>query len=126
MMLLALLAQTAISLSLPDFNELPPQKLIAGRCVIFLWTRSEPPRRIAMADETARTLLVHYRGKPLLLPSTGTGSYAVGSLSITLDLDIVGREGLTEGAIVSQGSLRVDQTDRDSNVVPVGGIRGCQ
>jgi len=126
MMMLALLAQTAIALSLPDFNELPQQKLTAGRCVIFLWTRSEPPRRIAMADEAAKTLLVHYRGKPLLLPSTGTGSYGSSALSITLDLDIVGREGLSDGAIVSQGSLRVDQAAKDSMVVPVGGIRGCQ
>jgi hypothetical protein len=126
MILLALLAQAAASMPLADFAELPPQKLSGSGCVIFLWTKGKPPRRIAMADETARTLLVQYRGRPLQLASTGPTSYASTSLSITLDLDIVGREGLSEGALISQGSMRVEEPGKDSSVVPVGGIRGCQ
>jgi hypothetical protein len=122
MILLAILAQTGLSLPL---GELPPQKLAPGRCVTFLWTRTEPPMRIAMADEAARTLRVSHAGKPADLAATGPSSYASERIGIVLDLDITEREGMTEGAIISQGALRVDEPGRDSVVVPVGGIRAC-
>ncbi len=127
MMLLAFLAQAALAQSaaaLP-LGELPQQKLVPGQCVIFLWTRSEPPRRIAMADETARTLRIVYAGKPLDLAATGPFSYANAQVDIRLDLDIQERDGMTDGAIINQGALRLDRAGKDSLVVPVGGIRAC-
>lgn len=125
MILLAVLAQMAMPSLVLDLGELPPQTLIPGRCVTVLWTRTEPPRRVAMADEAAQTLRIVQAGKSVDLPSTGKARYAGSGLAITLDLDIVEREGLTSGAIINQGAMRVDTLGKDSVVVPVGGIRAC-
>ena len=131
MMILAVLAQVAIApVALAplvlDLGELPQQTLQSGHCVTFLWTRTEPPRRVAMADETARTLRIVRGRKSLDLASAGQGLYAIEGLSITLDLDIADREGVTNGAIINQGAMRVEEAGKDSVVVPVGGIRACQ
>lgn len=123
MMLLAVLSLAPLAL---DLAELPQQTLEPGRCVTFLWTRTEPPRRVAMADETARTLRIVQGGKPVDLPATGEASYGGAALSITLDLDISQRGGVTDGAIIEQGAMRVEAAGRDSVVVPVGGIRACR
>jgi len=125
MIMLALLAQATLSQATLPLSELPTQKLSPGRCVTFLWTRTEPPLRIAMTDETARTLRVVHAGKLLDLAATGPMSYASSQLAISLDLDIQEREGMTDGAIINQGSLRLDEPGKDSIVVPVGGIRAC-
>ena len=109
-----------------DLGELPQQTLQPGRCVMVLWTRTEPPRRVAMADETARTLRIVQAGKPVDLAATGEASYAGGGLTITLDLDMSQRGGVTDGAIIEQGAMRVEAAGRDSVVVPVGGIRACR
>lgn len=107
------------------FQELPAQKPEPGRCVLFLWTRAEPPLRIAMIDEKAKLLRVRIGGRQRDLPQSVAGRYGEADLSVTLDLDLGERPGLA-GAVVEQGALSLDRPDTDTLVVPVGGIRACQ
>jgi hypothetical protein len=107
------------------FQELPAQKPEPGRCVLFLWTRAEPPLRIAMIDEKARVLRVRIGGRQRDLPQSASGHYADADFAVTLDLDMGERQGLA-GAVVEQGALTLDRPGADTMVVSVGGLRACQ
>lgn len=128
-MLLLFLATAAVQAAPFTLEELPTQKAMPGRCVTFLWTRNTPPLRIAMIDESAGTLRIKTNGKERDLARAapaGVARYADTELSITLNLDIEARDGLAGGAVVEQGSARIEQPGQDALVVPVGGIRACQ
>jgi hypothetical protein len=119
-MILALLSLATLGVS-----QLPPQKLVPGRCVVFLWTRSETPVRFAMLDESARSLRI-VRGKQQIdLPQTAPETYAGAGLSVSVRLEISERAGLTSGALVDSGVVRFDVPGKDSEAFPVGGIRAC-
>lgn len=129
MILSALIAAAAIQASQFPLEELPTQQAMPGRCVIFLWTRNDPPLRVAMIDESAGTLRLKMNGKQqdLTRPDvTRPTRYAMAGMAITLDLDLEQRAGMAGGAVIEQGSMRLEQADRDGFVVPVGGIRACQ
>lgn len=121
MMLLAVLSVAAFGL-----GELPPQRIAAGQCLTFLWTRTEPPLRIAMVDEKARTLRLARDGRVVDAARTAPGTYQLDALTIRLDLDLEQRPGLQDGNIVKNGTISLDQPGQDSVVMAVGGIRGCR
>lgn len=121
MILLSILMPAALGLT-----ELPPQKLLPGRCVAFLWTRSETPTRLAMIDENARTLRMA-RGKQILdLPRVNPGVYAGHGMTVTINLEFAERQGLTNGALVEAGVMRFEVPGQESLSLPVGGMRACQ
>ncbi len=120
-----------LSLATLGITELPPQELQPGRCVTFLWTRTEVPKRIAMVDETNRTLRLARsgagRGKQLMdIAQSAPGVFAGNGYTVTVSLDFSDRQGLANGSLVDAGSLRVETPGQDGEVVPVGGIRACQ
>lgn len=109
-----------------DLTELPTQKLEPGSCATFLWTRTEPPKRIAMIDERNGSLRIQEGKKPRTLPQAGPSTYSDATVSITLDLDIERNPNLTDGALVQAGAMRIDRPDGSSDILSVGGIRGCR
>lgn len=120
-----------LSATLMGLTELPPQAAAPGRCRVFLWTRSEPPLRIAMIDETARTMRLA-RGKQLLdLAETPPGVYGGHGYRIAANLAFAQGGQIQNGQIIESGALRIEQLDAsgapagDTLVVPVGGMRGC-
>lgn len=121
MMLLAMLAAGAFEL-----GELPPQRMAAGQCLTFLWTRTQPPVRIAMIDEAARAVKVQRAGRVEEAPRIRPGTYQLGDITLRLDLDLESRQGLKDGNIVSSGTVTLEQAGADSVVMPVAGIRGCR
>lgn len=107
-------------------TELPQQKLVPGRCVAFLWVRSETPVRLAMIDESAQTLRLA-RGKQMLdMPRVSPGIYAGHGMTVTLNLEFAERQGLTGGALIESGVMRFDVAGQESISFPVGGMRACQ
>ena len=54
-----------------------------------------------------------------------TTDYAGGDYRVTVDMDIVKRGDLTDGAAVPTATVRVDQAGKDSVIVPAAGIIGC-
>ncbi|MGQ5702427.1 hypothetical protein ACUJ46_10295 [Sandaracinobacteroides sp. A072] len=121
MILLSALVVAALGL-----GEIPPQKMASGRCVTFLWTRSEPQIRIAMVDESVGVLRMRRNGRVIDLRQTAPTRYAGHGLNVTVSVDYEQREGLSAGAVVESGALRVEAEGRDAIVVPVGGMRACQ
>jgi hypothetical protein len=120
-----------LSAALMGFTELPPQAAAPGRCRTFLWTRSETPMRIAMIDETARTMRLA-RGKQLLdIAEVEPGVYGGSGFRIAATLAFVEGGQIQNGQVIDSGALRIEQQDAngapagDALVVPVGGMRGC-
>ena len=121
MILLSILTPLALGLT-----QLPEQKLIPGRCVAFLWTRSETPVRIAMVDESAQFLRLA-RGRQILdIARVSPGIYAGHGMTVTLNLEFAERQGLTDGSLVESGVMRFDRPGQDSIALPVGGMRACR
>lgn len=121
-----LLLATAIALPGLPLEELPQQKLEPGRCVAFLWTRTTPPLRIAMIDETTATLRISMDRKQRELAQEQPGYYAAPDIRIRVDLDFAPGSTIPAGEIIRQGAIRIEQPGKDTLVMPVGGVRACQ
>lgn len=115
-------ATLALAASALNLGELPPQRLEPGRCVTFLWARTNPPRRVAMLTEAPRSLrVVHNRRVVDLPPGAEFTSFASADLIITLTVELTERAG----GSVAEGALRLEEPGQDAIVVPVAGLRTC-
>ena len=115
-------------------GALPRQALGKGECGLFLWMTGAAPRLVLMAKSGpppfARLLL---DGRLTDLPRIAGGDlagganalYGDGRITASLDLTLEARKGLTDGAVVRAGSIRIDRTDGDGFVVPVSGLLAC-
>jgi hypothetical protein len=117
------LAALALAASALNLGELPPQKLVPGRCITFLWARTQPPRRVAMLTEAPLSLRVSHRGRVVdLPPGAEFMTFASADLIITLTIELTERAG----GSVADGALRLEEPGKDVIVVPVAGLRACQ
>lgn len=119
--LAALLAATA------DLAELPPQPFPPGSgCAIVLWTRGEPPRRIAMLAEARQTLRLVLDGRETELPRLPEpGAYGSAAVRVTLDVSLEPALGLP-AANVASGVLRLERPGADELAIAVAGLRACR
>lgn len=115
----------ALLLLISMLAELPPQPMAPGQCLTFLWSRTEPPRRVAMIDERAGILRIMHDGKPLDLARTAPGAYAAGPLQARVDLQLQTHPDVTDARIVEQGTLRLEAPGEDMLLLSVGGLSGC-
>jgi hypothetical protein len=118
--MIALFLASAVTLA-----ELPPQPFPAGSgCAIFLWTRTEPPKRIAMLAERTAVLRIMPGKAPVDLARTAEpGVYANQSLRVTLDIAILPDAALAGGDVVG-GAVRLE-AGGEEQIMPVGGLRAC-
>jgi hypothetical protein len=137
--MIALLALAALALQDPPaaaLGDLPPQPALAGQCALFIWVRAEPPQRVAMAREQPASLRIIIDGTQRDLPLLGRqgepvagfapkSHYGDATITVRLDLAIVVRDGLSQGAVFNQGVLRLERQGGESAVYPVGGLIGC-
>ena len=118
------------------FAALPKQDLPAKGCAAFLWSASGTRALIAMATADPAQLRLSIAGTITDLArdqQQGTGGfgfadtveYRAGNVTATLDMKIVARGDLKDGASVPEGTLRLDRTGQDSVVLPVVGLIGC-
>ncbi len=132
MMLLSMLA-LAQAVAPPVPGTLPPQALPDKGCAAYLWSVQDQ-RFVAMAEPGRLRLMLD--GKPVDLPAAEAGGvgtlglasttrYAGAGVVATLDMTIVRRETLQDGAMVSEAALRLTRGNQDEIVVPVGGLVGC-
>jgi hypothetical protein len=123
MSFIALAAATVLGLT-----ELPPQKPVPGRCLSFLWVKTTPPLRLAMIDETARTMRMR-KGKQMFdIAEIAPSQYGGHGYRVTVVLNYAPSPGITNGAIIDNGSMRIEQLQPGGEVMsfPVGGMRSCQ
>lgn len=118
-------------------GELPPQKLGEGQCALFLWSRSEPPRRVFMALNTPALARVRIGGRTVDLPRTSfEGDAAFGhypeqtfageDVTLSMQVEIEARGALVGGAVAPTGTLTFDDRSGQSVVLPVAGLVACQ
>lgn len=117
------------------FGPIGAQDLPAQGCAAYLWSRTEPPALVAMA-EPAR-LRVQLGGKVVdLARATAEGDaglglarrthYASAEVGVTLELQIEQRPDLTKGALAREGTLTLERVGQDAVVTPVAGMVGCR
>ena len=118
----------AAAATLLGLTELPPQAPAPGRCRVFLWAKTETPFRIAMLDESSQTLRLR-KGKQMFdIAEIAPGQYGGHGYRVTVVLNYAPSPGITNGAIIDNGSMRIEQLQPGGEVMsfPVGGMRSCQ
>ncbi len=120
---LAILATTALL----GLTELPPQPPAPGHCRTFLWLKQEPPFRIAMIDDSARTMRMQRDRQMFDMAESQPGRYEGHGYRVTVSLQFSTSDAVTDGAIVDSGSIRIEETRADAEALsfPVGGLRAC-
>jgi hypothetical protein len=115
---------------------LPRQALPATGCAAYLWTATDKRVLVAMVSADDRRLRVVLDGAIVDLPRitqagasnfglSETAEYIAAGTQATLDLRIETRGDLVKGAVVPEGSLRLERAGKDGVVVPVTGLIGC-
>ena len=116
--------------------ELPKQQLPAKGCAAFLWTTSGTRTLVAMATADPAQLRLSLGGTIMDLARASqqgdagfgfanSADYGSGDVTATLDMTIVARGDIKDGAQVSGGTLRLDRKGQDGVVLPVVGLIGC-
>ncbi|MBX9796235.1 hypothetical protein [Sphingomonas sp.] len=117
-------------------GAIPPQEMPATGCAAFLWTNTttrslaamlttEPPRaRLAPGGMIVDLVRTEQSGGGNY-GFTTHGDYAAGDYRVAVDIEIVERGDLTQGAIIPAGTMRFEKEGSDGVVVPVVGIIGC-
>lgn len=116
---------------------LPPQTLAARQCALFLWQKSEQPRRVLMALDTPPIARVQIDGRLIDLARIEVSGdlqwghfphavYRGSGLTLRLDLVIEDRERLVGGGLVPEGSISIERENGWSMIVPVAGMIACQ
>ncbi len=129
-------APTATIDGLP-IGPLPQQALPSRGCAAYLFTTGTTRTLAAMVTADPAALRVTIDGKVTDLPRTGaTGNallgfnaenvYRAGDAVATVQLTIEIRQNLTAGAAVPSATLRLDREGRDTVVIPLAGLVGCQ
>lgn len=118
-------------------RALPRQSLAAGECGIFLWKAGQGARLVMTARANPPVARIDLAGRIVDLPRTSAGggdaqglqavtTYSDGSTRLAIELTIEQRPGLTQGAAIPAGSLRLDLAGGASYAMPVTGLLACQ
>ena len=140
-MIAALIAAAAVAAAPATLPGLPigalaPQSLPASGCAAYLFSIGQPPLFVAMAGADNRTLRLSLDGRTIDLPLaeqsgiavhgfSPTSQYRTAEASATLDMDIVERPNLADGAAVSEATLRIERAGQDGVVIPLAGLVSC-
>lgn len=134
---LALLAAPPAPIDGLPLGALPPQSLPAQGCAAYLFTGGSTRALAAMAAAEPGGIRLSLDGAVMDYPRVaqhGEGSvlgfapvseYRLGDVSVTLEMTIAQRADLTDGALVTGATLRIDRSEKDGIVVPLGGLIGC-
>ncbi len=135
-LLLALLADPPAPIDDLPIDRLAPQALPARGCAAYLFTNGATRTLAAVANADPGSIRLSLDGKVADYPRAaqageggygfaGVTEYRLGEVSVTLDMTIAPRSDLTDGALISIATLRIDRPGKDGIVVPMGGLIGC-
>ncbi|MFA5988529.1 MAG: hypothetical protein WC803_02850 [Sphingomonas sp.] len=121
-------------------GAIPPQSLPKAGCAAFLWTTGPSAALVAMitADpgqirfapggvmtDLARVAALQGAQAGGALGFAHSAEYAGGDMRLAIDMDIVLRDDVSDGAVVPAGVLRFERDGQDAVIVPVKGLIGC-
>ncbi|WP_380877367.1 hypothetical protein ACFB49_12510 [Sphingomonas sp. DBB INV C78] len=118
-------------------GTLPRQDLAAGQCALFLWKAGNEARLVLMARTAPAVARIMLGGRLMDLARTnGVGEnpdglfanavYSDGATTVTVEATLERRPNLQGGAVVTNGSLRLDQASGESFVMPAAGLLACR
>ncbi|WP_448580265.1 hypothetical protein [Thermaurantiacus sp.] len=115
-----------LAAALLPLAELPPQPFPPGSgCAIFLWTRGEPPVRVAMLSERNQSLRIIVGKQQVDLPRLqDPGAFGAGDLVVRIDLSLDAGQPIGAGAFVA-GVMRIERANEEEVALAVGGLRAC-
>lgn len=116
---------------------LAAQTLVAGRCSLFLWSKTDRPVFILFATENPAQALVRIGGRDRKLARRATSgnsllghyerqTFSADKYSLDVDLTYVRDGKILDGAIIERGVMRSSDAKGVTTVVPVGGMIGCK
>jgi len=117
-------------------SELPKQQLPAKGCAAFLWTASGTRTLVAMVTADPAQLRLSLGGTITDLARASqqgdagfgfanSADYGSGDMTATLDMTVVPRGDIKDGAQISGGTLRLDRKGQDGVALPIVGLIGC-
>lgn len=115
---------------------LPPQRLEAGQCGLFLWGMSAPRRFVFFTEGSSGDALVLLGETPSTLPMTSAGGDVFGQFltrmsfedpasKATVTVTIKPGEAIEGGQRVDSGNILLRDTAGWETVLPVTGVRAC-
>ena len=116
--------------------ELPKQQLPPKGCAAFLWTASGTRTLVAMVTADPARLRLSLGGTITDLARASnqgdagfgfanSADYGSGDVTATLDMTVVTRGDIKDGAQISGGTLRLDRKGQDGVALPIVGLIGC-
>ncbi|MCW6529845.1 MULTISPECIES: hypothetical protein [Sphingomonas] len=115
---------------------LAPQALPARGCSAYLFSAGQTRALAVVVASDPAALRIALDGKVADYPRVaqrGTGDYGfasvtdyqLGEVTLSLDMTVVRRADVTDGALVPSATLRIDRTGKDGIVLPLAGLIGC-
>lgn len=115
---------------------LPPQKLEAGQCGLFLWGMAAPRRFTFFTEASSGSALVLHKGTSHELVVTDTNGEVFGQFftdtqylstdgTWSVNLSLTPGEILEGGQRIESGRLVTTGADGWETVLPVTGVRAC-
>ncbi|OYY90226.1 MAG: hypothetical protein B7Y45_09015 [Sphingomonas sp. 28-66-16] len=117
-------------------GAIPEQTLPTGGCAAFLWSKTQTRALVAMLTNDPAQIRFAPGGAVtdlVRVAQSGAGArgfaaktdYAGGDFRVTIDMDVVNRADIADGAAIPEGTLRLDREGQDTVIVPVAGLIGC-
>ncbi len=122
---------------LSRISVLPPQRLEAGECGMFLWLKREDAPLVLFQKARSQTAVMSLEGGLLTLErSSAEGPvmsvfferqrFSEGGFTASLTIRAERDAGIRNGLKVSSGSLSLSAGDGWSAALPIVGVIGCQ
>jgi len=128
--------EAAAAIGAVPAEGLPPQRLEAGQCGLFLWGMSAPRRFVFFTEGSSGDALVLLGETPTSIPMTSAGGDVFGQFLTRMNFEdpvskakvtvsIKPGEPLEGGQRVDSGNILFRDAAGWETVLPVTGVRAC-
>lgn len=117
-------------------GAVPAQRVLPGNCGLFLWANMPERTLVFYTDSKASMGIIQLDGQRVILPRIeASGESILGhffrqsfendQLLVTVSFNAEIKEGLNKGAIVREGTWRIQEKSGWEIVAPIAGLIGC-
>ncbi len=117
-------------------GELPAQTVTKDSCGLFLWANLPKRTLVFFTSNQTNRAQVMFGGKERTLPLIAANGdsmlghfsiqhYEDSQLKVTVSFDAEAKDGLRDGAIIRNGTWRIEEKGGWELILPVAGLIGC-